>query len=70
MIVGGQGYPSVATLWDGSGAHTIAALVASTPDFTSDCMLDDCRAVSDDGKWIAGEGTHSGGREGWVVHLP
>ncbi|HYQ02519.1 MAG TPA: hypothetical protein VER96_27795 [Polyangiaceae bacterium] len=71
VIVGYQGgAPTVATLWDSGGAHAIKDLVASTPDFTSAWTLDTAVGVSDDGKFIVGNGTFQGRSEGWVIHLP
>jgi len=70
VIVGYQGGTTEATLWDSAGAHTIKSLLGATPDLTSDWTLDSAVAVSDDGKFVVGYGTHQNHREAWVVHLP
>ncbi|HEY0467578.1 MAG TPA: hypothetical protein VGC79_25430, partial [Polyangiaceae bacterium] len=70
VIVGGQGSPVVATLWDSAGAHTLKSLLGATSDLTSDWTLDRAFGVSDDGKWVVGTGTHQNHGEAWVAHLP
>jgi uncharacterized membrane protein len=69
-IVGYQGYPLVAMLWDSAGEHTVNTLLGATPDLTSDWTLDSAVGVSDDGKFVVGTGTHQSHGEAWIAHLP
>lgn len=69
VSVGTDPNTAIATLWDGAGAHTLQALLAASPDLTSDWTLLSAMAVSDDGKFVVGNGTHGTHSEGWVAHL-
>lgn len=70
VIVGYQGGTTEATFWDSAGPHALKSLLGATPDLTSDWKLDSANAVSDDGKFVVGYGTHQNHREAWVAHLP
>jgi uncharacterized membrane protein len=70
VIVGSKGPPSVALLWNDTGEHAVTSLLGATPDLTSDWTLDSAAAVSDDGKFVLGTGTHYTSSEGWIAHLP
>jgi uncharacterized membrane protein len=71
-VIGGSThrYEGEAMIWDGAGAHTVKSLLGATPDLTSDWLLTRVEAISDDGKFVVGFGTHGGKEEGWVAHLP
>ena len=53
---------------DGTLANPLTAIVNS-PD-AQGWTLNHIAGISDDGKVIAGDGTHDGHNEGWVAHLP
>jgi hypothetical protein len=54
VVVGSQGYPPSAMIWDSGGAQTVKALIGASPDLSSDWTLEQAAAVSDDGKFILG----------------
>jgi uncharacterized membrane protein len=60
---------NVATVYNSTGAHTLASLLGSTSDLTG-WTLSYASDVSDDGKVVVGTGTHNGATEGFVAHLP
>jgi uncharacterized membrane protein len=59
----------VATVWNATGAHTLASLLGTTSDLTG-WALAICNGVSDDGKVVVGQGKHNGVQEGFIAHLP
>lgn len=74
-VIGGYSYSSdaswVATIWDSAGVQrTVKDLLGATPDLTSDWTLGHVVGISDDGKFLVGNGTHGTKSEGWVAHLP
>jgi len=70
VIAGSDGKYSTAMIWNNSGAHVVRTLLSASPDLTPDWTLNSVQAISDDGKCIAGIGTHGTHTEGWVAHLP
>ena len=60
--------PTVATVWDATGAHAISSFVDAAS--LSGWTLTSAMAVSDDGKWVAGHGTYNGADQPWLAHLP
>ena len=69
-VIAGLDVNANATIWDSAGvARTVKALLGATPDLTG-WTLTEVRGISDDGKFVAGNGVHDGQDEGWVAHLP
>ncbi len=61
--------PKEAFLWDAAnGTRQLQGLLASQYGLTlNDWVLEEVRAISADGKVLAGNGLHNGVAEGWVV---
>jgi hypothetical protein len=70
VVIGSDVTFTIPMLWDGTGAHSITALLGATPDITADWTLSSVAGISDDGKVIVGNGLHGTHSEGWVAHLP
>src|SRR5450432_684785 len=72
LIVGNDGNNEpIAMVWNGA-AHKVTDLLGATPDLAG-WTLSSAVAVSDDGKYVAGNGTNTANgahSEGWVAHLP
>ena len=67
VVVGSNN--GVATVWNSTGAHTVASLLGTTSDL-SGWTLEFANDVSDNGKVVVGNGKHNGVSEGWIAHLP
>jgi uncharacterized membrane protein len=68
VSVGTDSTNAVAMVWDIQGAHKITDLLGSVPNL-SGWTLVSATGVSNDGKFVVGNGTHAGHNEGWIAHL-
>jgi probable HAF family extracellular repeat protein len=60
-----------AFIWDAThGARTLATVLTSVGADLTGWTLSDAKAISSDGKVIAGNGSHNGVSEGWIARLP
>jgi hypothetical protein len=71
MVGSDNSSPGNAMIWNGA-AHKVSDLLGATPDLAGWTLIS-AAAVSDDGKYVVGNGTNTANgahSEGWVAHLP
>ena len=71
VIVGENVAGDTAMVWNGA-AHKVTDLLGATPDLAGWTLIR-AEAVSDDGKFVVGNGTNTANgahAEGWIAHLP
>lgn len=68
VMVGMNGANEI-VIWKVGTFNVLVTLLDETPDLEG-WILTDAVAISADGKWVTGNGTHDGHEEGWIARLP